>query len=255
MTEVDTPGALHAFSHRGAIQVQPEPGRIVRFGRGGDEDGFRVDLPVGTYDLGVSRLHGELTYEQGHWWLRNTGKRLIRLPNNRQLPDRLECTDEPIALNVGFTQVSVMGTADREHAIELYVFGDLPRASPPPDACTVTPRIWELTGDERLVLVVMGQRYLLNEPDASPLTYRETAVELEELAVAPGKSLRSLRKKVERTVEKVRKRFEETGEFPYPLRQDPDGPYDDTLKRNLLRGLVESTTLGKADLDRLDRAP
>ena len=248
----------------GAVEILPEPGRVVRFGRGGEE----VDLRVGTGDLGVSRRHGELTFRDGHWWLRNTGQRLLRLASRAILPEQLEPDDEPIALARGHTQVYVTGSESREYAVDLYVFDGVPAKEHPSDARTVSPKRWELTGDEKLVLVVMGQRYLSRAREPRPLTYRETAVEL--MALSPEKAwddawvkkrreltadqfLTWLERRVERTLETVRKRLARQG-FPYVLESEPGSGrrFDDGLKRNLFNGLIESTTLGKADLDLLE---
>lgn len=260
---MNQPGTLHARSTAGSVEAPPEAGRVVRFGRGGAGPDARVDLVVGADDLGVSRRHGELAYRQGYWWLRNTGQRLLRLAGHRQLHN----AEEPVALAVGYTQVVVPGSANLEHMVELYVFGEIPPTAPPADARTVAPKRWKLVDDERLVLVVMGQRYLGDDPDPRPLTYREIAVELEAMQperiwgadwaqkrreLARDQFLARLDRKAEGTLEKVRNRLEKDG-FPYDLRQaERAAPSDDRLKRNLIRGLLESTTLGPGDLDLLD---
>ena len=77
-----TPGTLHARTVTGDLTAPPRPGLTVRFGRGDRPD---VDLGVGVDDLRVSRRHGELTYQQGQWWLRNTGQQLVRLPRGRMM--------------------------------------------------------------------------------------------------------------------------------------------------------------------------
>jgi hypothetical protein len=261
-------GTLHARSTTGRITVSPVPGLVVRFGRGSSRpDDHGVQLGVGTDDLRVSRWHGELTFRQSYWWLRNTGQQLIRLPRGRMLH---ESTD-PIPLTPGYTPVYVKGSAFRDHLVELYVTGGEAQLAPLHDRITVPPTRWPLSDDERLVLVALGQRYLLYEPDPSPLTYRQAALELDCLRpearwgakwqqrraeLTPEEFRKRVEKKVARTVENVRHRLEKSGDFPYELRRnDSDRTYDDTLRRNLLRGLVDSTTLVPPDLSLLDDNP
>lgn len=259
------PNTLYAHSTAGGIKVAPKPGQTVRFGRGSHKDERAVDLRVGIGDQQVSRQHGELTYRQGHWWLRNIGQQLLRLPRGQLM----HTSTEPVPLAAGYTPLFVKGSGYREHVVELYVTDhDVPPPDLPYDATTRPPKRWSLSDDERLVLVALGQRYLLYEADPRPLTYRETAAELECLrpeavwgqrwadkrsALTAAEFRKRLEKKVERTVEKVRNRLEKSGDFAYDLRlPEPGGPCDDTLKRNLLRGLVESTTLVPPDLALLD---
>lgn len=233
------PGTLHARSVTGGIEVPPRAGLTIRFGRGERPE---IDLPVGEDDLRVSRRHGELTYRRRQWWLRNTGRQLVRLPHGRLMHQ----TTEPIPLAPGYTPVFVRGSGFREHLVELYVTGydertRLPRRRAP----TLPPRIWPLDDDERLLLVVMGQHYLLYEEGPRPLTYAQTAERLG--YVRPGEKWGARR--IEYRLASLRRRLHEGG-FPYPLLHDGDGgtPWDNNLLHNLLRGLVESTTLVPPDL-------
>jgi hypothetical protein len=236
------PRTLHARSLAGSIRVAPQTGRTIRFGR---ENRPSVDLSVGEDDLRVSRRHGELIYRQERWWLRNTGQQLVRLPRGRLMHE----STEPFPLASGYTPVFVRGSGFREHLVELYVTDDDGRrSSSRQGADTLPPKRWPLDDDERLVLVVLGQRYLLYEPDPRPLSYRQTAKELSCLqGVKWGES------KVAHKVEDVRKRLSRSGDFPYELCESERGELsDNTLKHNLLNGLVESTTLVPPDLALLD---
>lgn len=239
------PGTLHARSLSGSAKAAPGPGRVLRFGRIGPP---AVELTVGDDDLRVSRQHGELTYRDGAWWLRNRGQQLVRLPRGRLL----HTTSDPVPLAAGYTPVFVKGSGYREHLVELYVTDYDEPLVPRQHVATLPPKRWPLDAEERLVLVVLGQRYLLYEPEPRPLSYRQAAAELTYLSggVRWGES------KVAHRVEAVRIRLSKGGDFPYELRRDePGGPSDNTLKHNLLRGLVESTTLVPPDLALLDDDP
>lgn len=251
---------LHARSTEGAVEVLPEAGRVVLFGRGGYRKEDRVDLRVGTHDDHVSRRQGELTYRQRSWWLRNIGKAQLRLPSSPWLPEWLDPTDEPIPLAVGRTQVHVVGNGGREYQVELFVF-DGAEPNEPLDGPTISPKQWRLRKDEKPLLVVMGQQYLRHDPEARPLTYRETAEQLDlldlkelwgeewatkRIGLPPEEFLARAEKKIERTIGGARKRLSREG-FPR-LKRVAGQPFDDTLKRNLIDGLVASMTLTPDDL-------
>lgn len=237
------PGTLHARSITGSLKVPPQPGRSVKFGRAGRPD---VDLPVGADDLRVSRRHGEVTYRRHQWWLRNTGQQLIRLPRGQML----HSSSEPIPLAIGYTPLFVKGSGYREHLVELYVTDhDGKGLRLLHHAVTVPPKRWPLADDERLVLVVLGQRYLRYEDGPRPLSYRQAAEYLSCLRPEANWTER----RIEHKVEAARHRLARGG-FPYPVRSEKDsgGPSDNTLMHNLFRGLVESTTLVPPDLDLID---
>jgi hypothetical protein len=236
------PGTLHARSVTGGIKIAPQAGRTVRFGRGERPD---VDLPVGENDMRVSRSHGELTYRKGSWWLRNTGQQLVRLPHGL-----MHMSTDPLPLAAGYTPLFVKGSGYREHLVELYVSGpDESAAVPRREAATLPPKIWPLRDDERLLLVVMGQHYLLYERGARPLTYRQTAQLLASLQPDGNWNER----RIEYKIAALRQRLGGAG-FPYPLAHDADAgaPWDNNLLHNLLTGLVESTTLVPPDLELMD---
>lgn len=236
------PDTLHARSVAGAIEVAPRPGRTVRFGRSREDTN---NLLVGADDLRVSRLHGELTYRTGRWWLRNTGQQLLRLPRGQMLHH----SSQPAPLPAGYTPLFVKGSGYREHLVELYVTDDVRRSGAWPEAETVQPKRWYLDDDERLVLVMLGQAYLRYESDPRPLGYQQAADRFRFLRGGAGWT----KPKIARKVENIRHRLAAAGDFPYPLLEaEPGGPCDNTFKHNLLRGLVESTTLVPPDLALLE---
>jgi hypothetical protein len=237
------PGTLHARSVTGGIRVGPRPGLTIRFGRGERPD---TDLAVGDDDLRVSRQHGELTYRGHQWWLRNTGRQLVRLPHGRLM----HSSSEPIPLATGYTPLFVKGSGFREHLVELYVTGhDQPGLVPRRQAATLPPKIWPLDDDERLLLIVLGQHYLLYEDGPRPLSYRRAAAQLAYLRPDANWTER----RIEHKIKDVRLRLQSAG-FPHPLLHDKatGAPSDNNLLHNLLRGLVESTTLVPPDLELMD---
>lgn len=237
------PDTLHARTVTGGIEVAPRTGRSIRFGRGERPD---VDLPVGEDDLRVSRRHGELTYRKRQWWLRNTGQQLVRLPHGLLM----HTSSEPIPLTTGYTPLFVRGSGYREHLVELYVTGhDDAGLTPRRQAATLPPKVWPLDDDERLLLVVMGQHYLLYEQGPRPLTYHQAAQQLTYLR--PGENWSERR--IEYKLAAVRRRLHDGG-FPYPLMHDKESgtPWDNNLLHNLFKGLVESTTLVPPDMDLMD---
>ncbi|MBF8173469.1 FHA domain-containing protein [Streptomyces olivaceus] len=238
-----TPGVLHARTVTGELSAPPRQGLTVRFGRGEKPD---VDLGVGVDDLRVSRRHGELTYRAGQWWLRNTGQQLVRLPRGRMM----HLSSEPVPLTTGYTPLFVKGSGYREHLVELYVAGhDDQGPVSRRRAETARPQTWALDDDERLLLVVLGQRYLLYEEDPRPLTYAAAAKQFAYLRPDAGWNER----KIEYRIEAVRRRLHRTG-FRYPLIHDTSQgrPGDNSLLHNLIKGLVESTTLVPPDLDLME---
>jgi hypothetical protein len=234
------PGAVHALALGGGYTVGPSEGRMVYFGRNRP----LVHVCIGEDDQQVSRVHGELTHHRGQWWLRNTGRRPIRLPRSQWL----FAEEGAIPLAEGYTPLHVPGSRDREHLLEIYVTGvsgDQPR-SRHGDA-TDPPRPHALTDDEQLMLVVLGQHYLLREPNPKPLTWKEAARQLAELQPDAGWTP----KRIEHRVGVVRDRLSRRG-VPRLTREEVGEPVGNALNDNLLREMVRSTALTPKDLGLLD---
>lgn len=104
-------------------------------------------------------------------------------------------------------------------------------------------RPWELTSDERLVLVALGQRYLHNDPGPQPLTHQQVA----DLLVELRPDAKWTKKKVEQIVDKVRKRLAGRG-VDGLLREEVGEPVGKTLGDNLIKELLRSMTLTPDDL-------
>lgn len=234
------PGAVHALALGGGYAVGPGEGRIVYFGRNRP----LVHVCLGEDDQQVSRRQGELTFHRGRWWLRNTGRRPIRLPRSQWL----FAEESAIPLAEGYTPLHVPGSRDREHLLEIFVTG--PDGTQPRsryDADTDPPRQYALTEEEQLILVILGQHYILREPNPKPLTWKEAAQHLAELR--PDQNWTA--KKVEHRVSVVRERLSRRG-VPYLTREEVGEPVGNALNDNLLRELVRSTTLRPQDLELLE---
>ncbi|XVQ11454.1 hypothetical protein ACQP1W_02420 [Spirillospora sp. CA-255316] len=235
-----TPGTIYALTASGGIAVRPREGRTIVFGRNLPE----VHVCIGESDRRVSRHHGLLCRRDDRWWVRTTGRLPVRFPDSRLL----FADDEPVPLTEGYTPLFVPGSSHREHLLELYVTGlDERRPVASQGHATRPPRIWRLTDDERLVLVVLARRHLLHEPHPQPLTWRQACEILDDLQ--PGACWTA--KKVAYRVAAVRRRLSEGG-VPGLTREEVGEPVGNALNQNLIRELVASSTLVPLDLALLD---
>jgi hypothetical protein len=233
-----SPGALIVRALSGAVAASPQEGERLRFGR------FpvpKVEVCLGEDDIRVSRTHGVLVHQQGWWWLHNTGSRPIHISGGH----RIRAGDEPVPLGPGFTTLMIRGTNDRQHVLELRVNDhDGARRAPLTDSRTMVPRIWPLNDEQRLVLVVLGQRYLSGEANPRPLTRKDVAQQLAELR--PGEQWDI--KRIDRIVEKVRDELRRHG-VEGLFADEVDPPVGNLLSHNLLVELTVLTeTLNRTDL-------
>jgi hypothetical protein len=213
--------------------------------RRGRRNADEVHICIGGDDRRVSRRHGTLTCHNAHWWLRNTGCSPIGLASRLLFPG-----EEPIPLDHGYTPVFVPGSHGREHLLEVYVVGAAgERPSAQHAGHTIAPSVWPLSADERLVLVVLGQRYLLHEPNPHPLSWQQTAAQLAELQPAAGWTA----KRAEHIVSRVRAQLSKAGVAGL-TRDEVSGPVGNALNDNLLKELVRSSTLVPPDLERIGLA-
>jgi hypothetical protein len=234
------PGDLYALAISGGITVRPQEGRTVVFGRNRPE----VHVCIGENDLRVSRSHGLLTCRDRKWWVRTTGRLPVRFPDARLL----FAGDEPIPLAEGYTPLFVRGSSGREHLLELYVAGpDEQRTASRHRDPTQPPRTWRLTPTERLILVVLAQRYLLHTPNPQPLAWQQAAEHLGDLQPDAGWTA----KKVAHKVTAVRVRLSRGG-VPGLTREEVGEPVGNKLNENLIHELMESTAIVPLDLSLLD---
>lgn len=234
------PGTIHVLGLSGGIALRPEEGRTVTFGRNRPQ----VHVGLGEDDARISRQHGTLHRHRGRWWLANTGQVPIRVP-----PARLLFRDEaPLPLGDGYTPLFVRGSTHREHVLEVHVTGASGQA-PRPRYLDVTqpPRTWQLSADERLALIVLGQRYLLHELRPQPVSWRDAADELGNLQPDSGWTARRL----EHVVAGVRTRLSRGGVSGL-TREEVGEPVGNALNDNLTRELLLSTTLVPPDIAALN---
>ncbi|GCB47479.1 FHA domain-containing protein [Streptomyces sp. NL15-2K] len=237
------PGTLFALALTGGITLGPGDGREVLFGRNRPE----VHVCLGEDDPQVSRHQGTLTHRDGRWWVSNAGRLPIRCAGGRLLYRG----EQPLPLDTGYTPLFAGGSRGREHLLEVFVTGPEGERRPVPRHGDVTrpPRVWALTEQEKLALVVLGRRYLLHEPRPQPLTWRQTAAELAESQPYAGWT----DKRVEHLVNGVRTRLSRDG-VPWLTREELGEPVGNALNDNLIRALLASTTLVPMDLALIDAA-
>ena len=234
------PGAVFALALSEGATFLPEPDKLIRFGRNRPE----VEVCIGEDDLRVSRQHGMIRHRDGWWHVTNTGQMPIRLPAGRWLFNG----DEPLPLVAGYTPLFVRGSRGREHVLELYVIGPVGEC---PEtlhgAVTHPPRRYWLDADEKLVLVVLAQRYLAQEDFAQPLTRRQVADQMTELQPDVAWD----EKKVEHVISPVRLRLKGDGVRGL-VKEELREPIGNMLNHNLIQALLASATLVPSDLTLLD---
>ncbi|MGI5132014.1 FHA domain-containing protein [Pseudonocardia sp. CA-107938] len=233
------PGTIFVLGPRGGVSTEPTPGATITFGRNIDD----VDVVVAPDDDRVSRRHGVLTRAGRSWTLANTGRLPIRLPGSRMVfPD-----SEPVELAVGYTPMFIRSRHGRDHLVEVRITGATGVTRPRHKDLTSSDPIWALNADERLVLVVLGQRYLRHDAHPQPLSWRQVADELNELLPDQGWTA----KRAEHIGVAVRKRLSAAG-VPGLTRDEVGDPVGNALNHNLMLELVSSATLVPPDLRVLD---
>ncbi|QIS14145.1 FHA domain-containing protein [Nocardia arthritidis] len=234
------PHTIYVLALTGGVATGPAPGRRIRFGRNRPE----VDVCVGGDDRKISRCQGLLTHHENRWWVRNLGRQPLRLPGSRMLFGG----EDPLPLDTGYTPMFIRGSGRREHLLELYVTGaDTSRTGVGPADPTDPPRTWRFSDTERLVLIVLAQRYLLQEAYPQPMAWSQAAIHLDDLQPDAGWTA----KRVEHVVEKVRARLSAKGVAGL-TREEVGEPVGNTLNHNLIRELIDSTTLIPPDLRLLE---
>lgn len=232
-------GTLYALGDRGGISVAPTARFTVIFGRNHAE----VHVCVGEDDPRVSRQQGLLRCDGKRWTIRNVGHVPIRFPGSQLL---LSDQEEP--LPVAYTPLFIRTEPGREHLLEVRI-----AAAPPTpsavchDDSTRTPATWQLSERERLVLVMLGERYLRHEAHPQPLSWSQVAEQLGELQPQAGWTA----KQAEHVVSAVRNRLARNG-VPGLTRDEVGEPVGNVLNHNLLFELLLSTTLVPPDLRLLD---
>lgn len=233
------PGTLFALAERGGICVQPKAGPRVIFGRNEPE----VHVCVGHGDPSVSRQHGVISHDGQRWNIRNTGHLPLRLPGSHLL---LSGHQEPLA--TAYTPLFIRSDTGREHLLELRVAGTPPPTEAAANAAnTRHDPAWELSETERLVAVVLAQRYLRHEAFPQPLPWHQVAEQLRALQPDQRWSAQRAEHLLARLHEQLTTHTD-TRQTRTELGQ-PDG---NTLNHNLITKLLLSTTLVPPDLRLLD---
>jgi len=229
-------GTIHVLALAGGVAFPPKEGRTLLFGR----DRQEVHVCIGENDQRISRRHGRLTHHLGQWWVSNTGKVPMRLPGSRMLfPE-----EEDIPLAEGYTPMFVRGSNGREHVLEVFVAGqENRRPSSRHQDPTEPPKTYRLSPTERLVLVTLGQRYLMHEMYPQPQPYARIAEQLAELQPDAGWKY----KRVEKLVAAVRGRMSKKGVAGLTA-EEVGEPVCNMLNHNLIRELMESATLAPPDI-------
>lgn len=235
-------GTLFVLGERGGISVSPTARFTVVFGRKEPD----VHVCVGEQDRRVSRKQGTLYSDGKRWTIHNAGTVPIRFPGSQLL-----LSGQEELLPAAYTPLFIRTEPGREHLLEVRIAG---AASKPSTAChdehTEKPATWDLTERERLVLVVLGQRYLRHEAHPQPLSWGQVAEELRELQPQAGWTA----KKAEHVVSTVRNQL--AGMDVCGLtRLEVGEPVGNALNHNLLWELLLSTTLVPPDLRLLDEPP
>lgn len=235
-------GTIFVVGPEGGYAV-PSCRYTLLFGRDRED----VHVPVGVNDPTVSRRHGMFicTGPGGEWWLRNTGKLPIELPDGA-----LVLAGHLRSLEPGYTPLVINSSRERSHLVEVRLIG---RPGERPRSTTKEPTespetVYELSAPERLVLTVLARRYLEGHDDyPAPLTWEETA----RIASGSPRSTRAwTNRTVANTVEDVRERLHRRGVRGL-LREEVGEPVGSTLSVNLIRELLKTGTLSPQDLDLL----
>jgi hypothetical protein len=234
------PGSLFALAAEGGFAVPPRPFRL-HFGRGKGD----VHVAIGTHDPYVSRLHGILSCDGREWWLHNEGRLPIYLPG-----DLMVLSGRDLPMEPGYTPLLINTPAHRSYLLEVHVVGPVGASGDEvPMLPTREPDVYPLSEDERLVLVVLAQRYLRQERYPQPVSWKQVAEDLNR--VSDGREWTP--KIAAHLVGAVRERLA-GGRSPVPgiLRDDGVGePVGNVLNHNLIRALLKNTTLMPKDLDLL----
>ncbi|MFF3863379.1 hypothetical protein [Streptomyces sp. NPDC002209] len=157
--------------------------------------------------------------------------------------------DHEVPISAGFTPLTIETPTCRAHLVEVYIVG-YPGLVQPDDsqAPTDTADVYDLNPTERLVVTVLAQRYLRQEPYPQPVSWQQVAQDLNRVAAyRPWND-----KTAERTIANLRQRL---ANGPNPirgvLRGEVGEPVGNTLNKNLIEALLKSATLIPEDLHTL----
>lgn len=240
-------GTVFALSAHLGWAVPPRRFELL-FGR--DEE--NVNIPLGVKDQRISRCHGRLICHGGEWTMRNEGRLPMLFPGDTMLLQGQERLVED-----AYTPVYIGNPRDEVHFLEVRVIGGRrPDGEATPEDETAVPVVHKLSAIERLVIASLAQRYLRGVAHPQPVSWKRVAEDMERL---PGPHDRDWNERtVARVVASVRERLSAPGyrHRVYGLRRSEvfGEPLGNALNDNLIRALLQSTTLAPGDIEPFDRA-
>jgi hypothetical protein len=235
-------GTIFVVGPEGGYAVPPRRYTLL-FGRDRED----VHVPVGVDDPAISRRHGVFTCTGpgGDWWLRNTGKLPIELPDGT-----LMLAGHWRIFTPGYTPLVINSSKKRSHLVEVRLIDETDeRPCSTTKAPTADPEtVYELSAQERLVLTALARRYLEGyDGYPLPLTWEDTARLVND---SPYSTRIWTHRTVANTVEDVRERLHRRGVRGL-LRDEVGEPVGSTLSVNLIRELLKTATLSAHDLELL----
>jgi hypothetical protein len=240
-------GTVFALSAHLGWAVPPRPFELL-FGR--DED--NVNIPLGVKDDRISRCHGRLICHGSEWTMRNEGRLPMLFPGDTML-----LTGQERLVEDAYTPVYIGNPREEVHFLEVRVIGGKrPDGEATPEDETAVPVVHKLSRTERLVIASLAQRYLRGLPHPQPVAWKRVAEDMERL---PGIKDREWNEKTAaRIVATVRERLSAPGyrHRVYGLRRSEvfGEPLGNALNDNLIRALLQSTTLTPGDIEPFDAA-
>ncbi|MEV3935002.1 FHA domain-containing protein [Glycomyces sp. NPDC049804] len=240
-------GTVFALSAYRGWAVPPRPYELL-FGR--DKD--NVNLPLGVTDDRISRRHGRLICHGSEWTMRNEGRLPMLFPGDAMLLRGQERLVED-----AYTPVYIGNPREEVHFLEIRVIGGKrPDGEAAPEDETAVPVVHLLSRTERLVIASLAQRYLRGLAQPQPVSWKTVAGDM---AGLPGPKDRDWNERtVARVVASVRERLSapDYKHRVYGLRRSEvfGEPLGNALNDNLIRALLQSTTLTPEDLEPFDAA-
>jgi hypothetical protein len=234
-------GTVFALGEETGWAVPPRPFELL-FGR--DQD--NVNIPLGVKDKRVSRLHGRLVCHGSEWTMRNEGRLPMLLPGGALL-----LTGQERLIEHSYTPVYIGDLAEAVHCLEIRLIGGKRTADDgAADDETAVPGRHGLSEVEKAVLTSLAQRYLRGLPRAQPVAWRQVADDMRRTGLAGERNWNE--GTVARVVAGVRERLSHPEYRPRVagLRRDEvfGEPLGNALNDNLIRALLQSTTLVPEDL-------
>lgn len=240
-------GTVFALSSHLGWAVPPRPFELT-FGR--DEE--NVNIPLGVGDRRISRCQGRLMCHGNEWTIRNEGRLPMLFPG-----DALLLQGQERLVEDAYTPVYIGNPRDEVHFLEVRVIGGRrPDGEATPEDETAVPVVHKLSRVERLVIASLAQRYLRGVAYPQPVSWKRVAEDMDRL---PGPKDREWNERTTaRVVATVRERLSapDYRHRVYGLRRSEvfGEPLGNALNDNLIRALLQSTTLTPGDIEPFDRA-